>query len=152
VTVNAASFSGPGFDVTGLATPLTLSAGQTSSFTAVFGPSSAGSATGSVLLRDSGGNTLLTIPMSGTGVSTVSHSVDLGWNPSTSTVAGYRVYRGAAPGGPYNLISTSLVPTTLFTDSAVNSGSTYFYVVTAVDSGNNESAFSNEASAVIPIP
>ena len=37
--VNNASYSGPGFNVTGLSTPLTLSAGQGSSFTASFGPS-----------------------------------------------------------------------------------------------------------------
>jgi hypothetical protein len=32
----------------------------------------------------------------------------------------------------------------------VTSGTTYYYVVTAVDSTNDESVFSNQASAIIP--
>ena len=150
--VNSASYSGPGFNVTGLSTPLTLSAGQGSSFTASFGPSSPGSASGSIVLTDASGNTLLSIPMSGTGVTAVAHSVDLDWIASTSTVSGYRVYRGTVTGGPYTLVTSSLVPSTSFADSSVTSGSSYFYVVTAVDASNNESAFSNQAVATIPTP
>lgn len=150
--VNNASYSGPGFNVTGLSTPLTLSVGQGTSFTASFRPSSAGSASGSILLTDASGNTLLSIPMSGTGVNTVAHSVDLSWTASTSTVAGYRVYRGTASGGPYALLTSSLVPSTSFVDSSVTSGSSYFYVVTAVDASNDESAYSNQAAATIPTP
>jgi hypothetical protein len=32
----------------------------------------------------------------------------------------------------------------------VTAGQTYFFVVTAVDSSNNESAFSTEVSALVP--
>ena len=34
----------------------------------------------------------------------------------------------------------------------VQSGQTYYYVVTAVDSSNVESTYSNQASATIPTP
>lgn len=151
--VNSASYSGPGFNVTGLSAPLTLSGGQATSFTASFGPSSVGSASGSISLKDNSGNTLLSIPMSGTGVTAaVAHSVDLSWTASTSTVSGYHVYRGNVTGGPYTLLTSSLVPSTSFADNSVTSGSSYFYVVTAVDVSNNESAFSNQAAATIPTP
>lgn len=104
------------------------------------------------MLTDASGNTLLSIPMSGTGVTAVAHSVDLDWIASASTVSGYRVYRGTVTGGPYTLVTSSLVPSTSFADSSVTSGSSYFYVVTAVDASNNESAFSNQAVATIPTP
>ena len=78
------------------------------------------------------------------------HSVGLAWNASTSTVAGYNVYRSTVSGGPYTKINLSLVAVLNYTDSTVQSGATYFYVTTAVDSIGNESTYSNEASAVIP--
>ena len=41
---------------------------------------------------------------------------------------------------------------TAYTDLTVQAGQTYYYVTTAVDSNNNESAYSNEAPAAIPSP
>jgi fibronectin type 3 domain-containing protein len=67
-------------------------------------------------------------------------------------VIGYNVYRGTTSGGPYTKIVSAPQAGTTYTDSAVQSGWTYFYVVTAVDSNGNESSYSNEATAVIPTP
>jgi hypothetical protein len=79
------------------------------------------------------------------------HSATLSWTASTSSaVSGYEVYRGSVSGGPYTLVNTSLVTLLTFTDSAVQSGATYFYVTTAVDGSGIESVFSNEVKAVIP--
>jgi len=91
------------------------------------------------------------VTLSGTGQAP-QHSVALTWVASTSTVAGYRVYRGTQSGGPYTLITSSLVTAPAYTDTTVQGGTNYFYVVTAVDSSSNESAFSNEVQAVIPTP
>jgi hypothetical protein len=55
-------------------------------------------------------------------------------------------------GGPYTLITSSPLAGITFTDTTVQAGLTYFYVVTAVDASGNESAYSNEASATVPIP
>jgi fibronectin type 3 domain-containing protein len=76
--------------------------------------------------------------------------VALNWNASSSTVAGYNVYRGTVSGGPYAKINSSLVVVLDYTDSNVQSGTTYYYVTTAVDSSGNESVFSNEVPATIP--
>jgi hypothetical protein len=82
---------------------------------------------------------------------TSTHSVTLSWTASSSAnVTGYKVYRGAVSGGPYALVS-SIGAATTFVDSSVQSGQTYFYVVTAVDSNNNESAYSGQASASVPV-
>jgi fibronectin type 3 domain-containing protein len=77
--------------------------------------------------------------------------VALTWDASTSTgVVGYFVYRGTVSGGPYTKQNSSADSLLAFTDSGLNSATNYFYVVTAVDGSNVESAFSPEASAVIP--
>lgn len=80
------------------------------------------------------------------------HSVTLSWVASTSVVAGYDAYRSATSGGPYTKISSGLVVGTSYVDMAVSAGQTYYYVVTAVDSSNNSSVYSNEAQAVVPSP
>ena len=49
VTISAASISGAGFSTSGLALPLTLSAGKTATFNVQFDPKSAGPSTGSCI-------------------------------------------------------------------------------------------------------
>jgi hypothetical protein len=74
-------------------------------------------------------------------------------------VAGYNVYRGTSPGGPYTKLNLSLIPqppgtdTPQYVDSSIPAGSnlTYYYVVRAVNTGNVESLNSNEV-AVNPPP
>jgi hypothetical protein len=82
----------------------------------------------------------------------IPHSVTLEWTASTSVVIGYNVHRGAVSGGPYTQLNSSLVTTTQYQDSSVQSGQTYYYVVTAVDSSQVESTNSNQVSATIPTP
>jgi hypothetical protein len=80
------------------------------------------------------------------------HSVNLSWSPSSSPgISAYKLYRGNASGGPYSLLTSGL-NSTAYTDSNVLSGSSYYYVTTAVDSSGQESAYSGEAKAVIPMP
>ena len=87
-----------------------------------------------------------------TGVS-VAHSVSLNWTASTSSnVTGYNVYRGPQSSGPYAKLTSSPVAAIAFTDLAVQAGQTYYYVATAVDNANNESAYSGQAQAVVPSP
>jgi endonuclease I len=74
--------------------------------------------------------------------------VDLGWSANTEPdLAGYRVYRSTASGGPYTQINTGLVSGTSHSDTAVTSGTVYFYVLAAVDTSGNVSSDSGEASA-----
>ena len=80
----------------------------------------------------------------------MSHSVTLSWSPSPSTVVGYNAYTSAQSGGPYTRMTGTPDAATSYIDSSVQTGKTYFFVVTAVDSSNVESAFSNEVSALIP--
>ena len=76
--------------------------------------------------------------------------VDLAWGGSQSAV-GYNVYRSANSGGPYTKINSGLIPSTSYTDNNVQSGFTYYYVATSVDSEQHESGYSNQASANVPL-
>jgi len=79
------------------------------------------------------------------------HSVALSWIASTSTVAGYNVYRSTVSGTQYAKVNSSLVVGSLaYTDTTVLGGIVYYYVTTAVDASGNESVHSNEVSANIP--
>lgn len=80
------------------------------------------------------------------------HTVSIGWSASTSSVAGYNVYRSLTSGGPYAKLNSNLVSGTSFTDDSAQAGHTYFYVTTAVNSNNVESADSNQAEAIVPSP
>lgn len=86
----------------------------------------------------------------GLNVLATDHSVSLSWNPSTSVVAGYRVYRSLQSGAFYTLLTSTVVAGTSFEDLAIEKGKTYYYVVTAVDAQSNESAYSNEVFATVP--
>src|SRR5437879_1694446 len=68
VTISQATPSGNGFSITGLTIPLTLSAGQRTSFNVAFAPASAGSITGSLSLVSDASNSHSTIALSGNGV------------------------------------------------------------------------------------
>jgi hypothetical protein len=68
LTISAASASGTGFTLGGMSLPVTLAAGQSTSFTVVFAPTASGAASGSVTITSNGLNPSLSIPLSGTGV------------------------------------------------------------------------------------
>jgi len=68
VTISAASVSGAGMSLSGLSLPLTLNAGQSTSFNVKFAPAAGGAVSGNVTITSDGGNPTLNIPVSGTGV------------------------------------------------------------------------------------
>ncbi len=76
--------------------------------------------------------------------------VTLTWS-AVATATNYNIYRSPVQGGGYSRIVTGNVSTT-YTDTNVTSGSTYYYVVTAVDALGNESSYSNEANATPALP
>jgi hypothetical protein len=78
------------------------------------------------------------------------HVVDLSWKGSTSSdVVGYNVYRGPN-GTTWNKINPSLIGSTLYDDSTVANGTTYYYATTAVNSYGDESRKSAAVEVVVP--
>jgi hypothetical protein len=150
VSVSQISLSGAGFSTAGFALPVTLVAGQSTSFSVTFAPTTTGSLSGSITVTSNATNSPLAISLSGSGAAAVSHSVTLNWTPSTSSYAGFNVYRGSLSGGPYTMLNSALISATSFSDASVASGQTYYYVATEVDSTGAESVYSSEVTATIP--
>ncbi|MEO0143182.1 MAG: hypothetical protein ABIL70_03995 [candidate division WOR-3 bacterium] len=77
--------------------------------------------------------------------------VMLTWYHNTEPdLAGYRIYRGPAPEGPYYLIGETNLD--YFLDYGLVNGYTYFYAISAYDIHNNESDLSYETVFDTPRP
>jgi hypothetical protein len=151
VTLSSASSSNAAFTLGGITLPVTLAAGQSVPFTVTFTPTTSGTASANIFFFTSTSTSALETA-SGSGAN-LQHTVDLSWNASTSTsITGYNVYRGSISGGPYSKINSALETSMNYGDSTVQSGQTYYYVTTAVDSAGAESAYSSEVQAMIPFP
>ena len=73
-------------------------------------------------------------------------SIALTWTDPGGPVASYSVYRSTTPGGEGSTPYATGLTSASYTDSSVSQDVTYYYQVTAVNTGG-ESAKSNEASA-----
>ena len=92
-------------------------------------------------------------PSSPTGLSaqTSYQTVSLSWNVNTELdLSGYNVYRTTESGTNYVKLNGSLLTSTTHQDANVTAGTTYFYVATAVDNTDLESAYSAEVSLIPP--
>jgi Abnormal spindle-like microcephaly-assoc'd, ASPM-SPD-2-Hydin len=146
VTISGVTTSGSGFSASGLSSGLTLQPGQTATLTVVFSPTAMGAATGTVTVASNASNSPASISVTGS-----SYAVNLTWQASSSSeLAGYDVYRSTSSSGSYSLLNTSPITATAYSDSSVADGQTYYYVVTAVNTSNVQSADSNQISVSIP--
>lgn len=75
------------------------------------------------------------------------HWIQLNWNSNSPTddVTGYNVYRSVTNGSGYVKITVTAIPNTVFRDDGTTHGTTYYYVVTAVNSAG-ESGNSSQIS------
>jgi len=93
-----------------------------------------------------------TPPTAPTGLSAMASNttVSLSWAANTETdLAGYNIYRSTTPGVPLTspINGGTLVSGTTYTDTGRANGQIYYYVITAVDTGGNQSGASNEVNA-----
>ena len=97
-----------------------------------------------LVVLPTGGGSVPSAPIALTATGTTGR-VTLNWTVPTSGASSYTVYRAATSGGPYMQLASS-VTATQYVDKNVVNGTTYYYVVTAVNLVG-ESARSNEAAA-----
>lgn len=97
------------------------------------------------------------------GQATRTVNLEFQWNQAAADTQpgggldGWKLYRSATSGGPYTLIATITyngTPASVYTatesiPSPVGEERRWFFVLTAYDKAGNESAYSNEASALI---
>jgi hypothetical protein len=151
VSISSVTVTGTGFSLGSSAAGVILDPTQSQSYTVNFDPTAPGSPTGTLSITSNASNSPLQIALSGTAVAAATpHTVALTWDASSSPVTGYFVYRGSKSDGPYSKINSSENSSTSYSDSTVADGQVYYYVVTAVDSSNIESAYSNQVSVTIP--
>jgi fibronectin type 3 domain-containing protein len=104
------------------------------------------------ITSDSSTNPTLHVPLSGTGHAQA-YQFSLTWDApqgSSHPIVGYKIYRSTSGNAQYQLLNPSVIAQTNFTDSAVQSGMTYQYYVTAVDSSGAQSSPSNITEVTIP--
>ena len=147
VVISTAEWSGAGYALSGISFPARIADDQKIPFKVTFTPSSSGVANGRLAFFTDAGTSAASQTLTGSGAQRV---VSLSWNPSSSAVAGYNVYRGTQSGGPYSKINSSLLSNTTYQDASVESGVTYFYILRAVSINSSESSASNQASATVP--
>jgi hypothetical protein len=148
LSISNISTSGTGFN-TSAGSNIVLTPNQSVTVSVNFVPAAPGNVSGSLAVSSNARDSMLQIPLPGTGTTGPSHSVVISWNPSASDVVGYYVYRSSVSGGPYTKLTLSVDPVPSFTDTNLVSGS-YFYVVTSVSANNTESGFSNEVEVIVP--
>ena len=151
VTISKVAVSGAGFSQSGVAAGTILGPDQSTTLRVAFAPASAGSVNGDVAVNSNAATSAMMVSLAGTAVQSVAHSVALAWDASKSSgVVGYNVYRATVSGGPYTKITPSAIPETQYTDTTVQAGHIYYYVVTSVDSSGVQSSYSNQVSVTIP--
>lgn len=101
----------------------------------------------------SAGNPNLPAPASVT-VTAFDDVIEVSWSPvASSKLVGYHVYRREASEATFVRLTVSPFPAsmpTVYRDGSAESGRTYFYTVTAVDTSGSESAFGPAFSVTIP--
>jgi fibronectin type 3 domain-containing protein len=116
-------------------------------FLALFGAGCAGSTGAGTNSNNPGGSNPSgpTAPAVPTGLTATAGNAQVGlvWAASANATS-YNVKRGTTSGGPYTTVSSPTAAS--FTDAGLTNGTTYFYVVSAVNSAG-QSANSSEASA-----
>ena len=151
VTISSISVSGNGFSVGG-GSSVTLTSNQGVTISVNFSPAAVGQVQGTLTVASNASNSPLKLGVSGTGMAQgVQHSVNLSWQPSTSAVNGYFVYRGPAVNN-LSRLTGSLEASTSYTDNTVFGGQTYVYAVSAVGTDNVEGAKSTPITVSIPSP
>ena len=166
ITISGVTVVGSGFGYSDLSPGFSLAPNQSVTFQVWFRPQVKGAASGTVDILSANLSAPATLALAGDGVSPtttpppppppppppVQHTVHLTWNPSDSSIVGYRVYRSESSGSGFQNITGSLVSATDYDDATVTSGTTYYYAITAVNAAGQESPYSNQATAVVPSP
>jgi len=107
VTITGASSTNSEFTIAGITLPVTIAAGQSRAFNAVFTAQASGAASGTLKFSSNATNSPAVEAVSGTGATTQAHNVTLSWKQS-SGATGFNVYRSTVSGGPYTKVNPVL--------------------------------------------
>ena len=95
-------------------------------------------------------NSPRSIPVSLSLSATVAGTAGLAWNANSETdLAGYKIYKATSSGAYGAPVATLPKTTTSYTVTGLQTGTTYFFAITAYDNTGNESPPSGEVSKSI---
>jgi len=146
----AATNSPTSYAATGLPTGLAV---NTSTGLVSGTPTISGTSSVTIGATNASGTGSATLTLS---IASTSYSVTISWTASPSpdaagnAIIGYNIFRSTTSGGAYTQLNSSLIAGTTYMDPTVADGTTYYYVATAVDSSDAQSAYSTQTQAVIP--
>src|SRR5215469_2193701 len=115
ITVFQIGLTGATFNLSGPTTPLTLTAGQSTSFSVTFAPTAAGSANGNVIIASNASNSTFTVPLSGTGTTTTGQ---LDVTPSPLAIGNVGVGTSGTASGSLTARGTDVTITAASTNNA----------------------------------
>lgn len=115
VTISQIAASGTGFSLSGVATPITLGVGQSTSFQVKFSPTSATAASGTVAVASDASNPSLTISLSGSGTTTAG---ELGVSPTTLAIGSVVVGSSGSASGSLTASGASVTITSASANNA----------------------------------
>jgi len=116
VTISQVTISGSGFSLSGVSTPVTLTAGQSATFTVKFAPTSAASASGNVTITSTASNPTLNIPLSGTGTAATGQ---LTVTPTTLDLGSVVVGTSGTASGSLTAIGANVTVTSVSSNNSV---------------------------------
>jgi len=106
-SVSQLNVSGAGFTASGLTTPLSLAAGQSTTFTVAFAPTAAGSVSGNISVTSNATNSPTKVSLSGTGAIPTTSSAPLGLQFYVSTT-GNDTNSGTSTGSAWRTIQHAM--------------------------------------------
>ena len=161
ITVSQATATGTGMSFSGLTLPVTLGAGQSTTFNATFAPQSAGNVNGNIAIVSDASNSTLNVALAGLGVTTGAlaanplsltfGSVQLGSNQTQSETltnsggSSLTITQAAATGSGFSVSGLSL-PLTL----AAGQSATFSATFAPQSSGNANGSVSITSNASNP--
>jgi hypothetical protein len=114
VNISQVTVSGSGFSLSGITAPITLTAGQSATFTVGFTPQTAGTSSGNVTVTSN--DPTLTIPLSGTG--TAPQSGQLSVSPTTLALGNVVVGQSGSASGSLSASGGSVTVTAASTNNS----------------------------------
>lgn len=115
LTISQVGISGAGFTMSSVTSPLTLLAGQSTAFSINFAPSSAGTVSGSVTITSNASDASLSIPLSGSGTTTIGQ---LGASPATLNVGSVVVGTSGSASGSLSATGANVTVTAASTTNS----------------------------------
>ncbi len=116
VSISNVAISGTGYTLSGITTPVTLNAGQDTTFTVTFTPTTTGSVSGTVTISSTASNPTLTVGLSGSGTAAVG---TLAISPTTMALGSVVVGTSGTGSGTLTASGASVTVTAATTNNSV---------------------------------